>query len=132
MKLLLIFSLSLVSFSSFAGYHCGYLNETIDLSNSVAGAPFVKAEFSNELGKKIALEGKLTEALSEYFYSSQKFELMDTKGGKAELNVKTTYATGGRACSTRAGCNKMAPERISAKFTYLGIEHVYFCQKTAN
>jgi hypothetical protein len=132
MKLTLIFSLLLISFSSFAGYHCGHLKETIDVNNAPSGAPFVVAKHVNTQGVQTSLEGKLTETLNEYFYTSHKFELMDTKGEKAVLNVKITQMSGGRGgCSPRA-CNKMNAERISAILTYQGVDRVLFCQKTAN
>lgn len=123
MKLTLIFSLLLISFSSFAGYHCGYLKETIDVSDAPTGAPFVKATHMSTQGEQTILEGKLTETLNEYFYTTHKFELIDPKGEKAMLDVTISQRSGGRAF------NKMSAERITANLAYKGAQRVLFCQK---
>lgn len=133
MKMTLILSLLFTSFSTFAGYHCEAMNQIVDIKNATSGAPFVTGVYTKADGKKFNFEGKLTETQNEVFFTAYKFELIDAKGEKAIFIANHSTRSGGRGCSPRAcaGMNDQF-ERITGKLTYLGTEHVLFCQKKSN
>lgn len=127
MKTTLTIASLLLSFSSFAGFDCGFVNQKLIIQKAVAGDPFVVGNYNN-----VQLEGKLVETKYEYFYTHHKYELMDSKGEKALLDVNVSLMSGGRACKSPRACAGMDAERVTANFSYLGKSSVMFCQKTAN